>query len=137
MKDGLPPQVFFADAPLPAGLYATVLARIAAARRTGARVRVTLLATLAVVSGALLVSALQYAAEEFYESGFYDYASLLLSDRGFVFASWREFSYSLIESLPSLALLMLVACAACFAWSAWRAASNAKIAFFSNAAAKA
>ena len=111
------------------------LARIALARRRAARLRLAALTALAAGSGALFVPALRYAAQEFYASGFYDYASLLLSDRTFVLDSWREFSYTLLESLPSLALLGLVTCAVAFVWSAWRAVGNAKLAFFSSGSA--
>jgi hypothetical protein len=122
-------EVCLAELPTPEGLYTAVLGRIVLARRRGAAVRLAGLLVVVLGSGAALISALRYAGEEFYDSGFYDYLSLVLSDHTFVLSSWREFSYSLIESLPSLALLMLAACAAAFIWSAWRAMYQAKVAF--------
>jgi hypothetical protein len=115
----------------PLGLYTRVLARLALARRTAARLHALLLGVVALLSCIALVPAVTYAAREFYASGFYDYASLLISDRSFVFSSWQEFSFSLLESLPSIALLLLGTIAVVLVWSLRRTFLSARVAFMS------
>ena len=111
------------------GLYFAIMERIAYAKRRQARVRSGCFAALAIVSGAALVPALQYTAEQFYASGFYDYLTLIFSDRGFVIAYWRQFSLSLVESLPSLALLLLLPIAFALGYSLYRLTQTSRIAF--------
>lgn len=113
----------------PQGLYASVLARIQLARQRSARLKTYLLGAAALVFGLTLIPALQYMARELYESGFYSYASLLFSDGKFVLSIWREFTFSLLESVPSIALLLVLVSAAAFVWSIRRTIINARIAF--------
>lgn len=42
-------------------------------------------------------------------SGFYEYSSLIFSDGGLVIFFWREFVYSLTESIPIVSLTLSVA----------------------------
>ncbi|MGC9602741.1 MAG: hypothetical protein ABSE76_03340 [Minisyncoccia bacterium] len=112
-----------------AGLYFAIMERIAYAKRRKARVRTGLFAALAVVSGAALIPALQYTAEQFYVSGFYDYLTLVFSDRGFVLTYWRQFSLSLVESLPSLAILLLLPIACALGYSLYRLTQTSRVAF--------
>jgi hypothetical protein len=111
-----------------AGLYQSILARIAYVERRSARVRTVLFSILAVLSGAALVPALRYAAEQFYASGFYDYLTLILSDHTLVLAYWQQFSLSLLESLPSLALLLLVPITFLLVYSVRRAVQIGRVA---------
>src|SRR6185437_15827244 len=96
------------EMPAPEGLRERILARIELAKRHSAQIRAGLSALLAVFSLAAFVPVITYTAEQFYASGFYDYLSLLLSDRTLLLTYWREFALSLLESLPSLALLLLL-----------------------------
>jgi uncharacterized membrane protein YqaE (UPF0057 family) len=109
----------------PAGLYKSVLSAVAAARRKAARMEFSLLAILSCVCTLLFIPALQYAAQEFYLSGFYDYLLLAFSDTHTVLLS-REFALSLIESLPPLAVLLTLGIGAALAWSLIRAARAAR-----------
>lgn len=111
----------------PSDLFSTILARIALARRRAARIELAAFGTITFVSVFLLVPAVQYALNEFYTSGFYEYASLSFDSltRGYS----QELFYSLIDSLPSFALLFLLVTSATFVWSAWRVQQNARIAF--------
>ena len=111
----------------PDGLFSAILARIALARRRAARRELVVFGSIAFVSVLVLVPAIQYALNEFYTSGFYDYASLFFDSlaRGY----WRELLYSLADSLPSFALLFLFVTGATFVWSVVRAQQNARIVF--------
>jgi hypothetical protein len=114
---------------VPEGLYEATLARVAEARIRLARIRAGLSACIALASFAVLVPVVQYTAEQLYASGFYDYASLFMSDRGLVFTYWREFGLSLVESLPSVALLVLIPIAVALLWSVSRLIKNVRTGF--------
>lgn len=114
----------------PKGFCAMLLQKIAFARRRRARFRLAREGAVFFLSGLMLVPLAQYAGSEFYASGFYDYASLLFSDRS-VLNSWQDFVYSLVESLPSVALLLLAAVTVALVWSLRRAIASSKLAFTS------
>ena len=122
-------QKVFAELKVPEALYRAVHMRISALERRSARVRAALFGFLSIVSLAALVPAVQYAAQQFYVSGFYDYATLMFSDSSLVVTYWREFGLSLMESLPSLALLLLIPIVAMLLWSLKRTVQTARIAF--------
>lgn len=119
----------FHEVEAPEGLYAAVLARIALARQQQARMKTLWLGISSFFFGVALVPAMHYAAQEFYTSGFYDYSSLLFSDRSVISSAWREFALSLIESIPSFALLLLFTLSIALAWSLRRTFVHARIAF--------
>jgi hypothetical protein len=62
-------------------------------------------ALLAVASIGAIVASVKYALTAFYQSGFYSYASLLLSDPDMVLRYWREFGLALLESLPVIGIV--------------------------------
>ncbi len=113
----------------PQGLVRAICARIALARQQNARRKTLLLGIASIVFGISLVPAFQYAAGELYASGFYEYMSLIFSDSGLVLSVWRQFAFSLIESIPSLAILVLLALCGALGWSLRRAFINARTAF--------
>jgi len=114
--------------PVPQGLYEAVLAKVAAARIRAARIRAGAFGLIATISAIALVPVIEYTADQLYKSGFYDYVSLVLSDRADVVLYWREFGLSLLESLPSVALLTLLPIAVAFLWSLSRLIKNIKTA---------
>lgn len=118
-----------AELKAPEALYTVICTRISLLERRTARVRVVLFGVLSVVSLAALIPALQYAGQQFYASGFYDYATLLFSDSSLALTYWREFGLSLTESIPSLALLLLIPIVALLLWSLKRTAQTARTAF--------
>ena len=117
----------FLETEPPSGLVAAILARIALARRRAARVRLAAFGATAFASILLLIPAVQYAMNEFYTSGFYDYASLFFDS--FSHGYWQELLYSLTDSLPSVALLLLAAVGTASVWSLRQTRANARIAF--------
>lgn len=84
----------------PHGLLGSIVARIMREQRRSARVWVGFLLGSVLASCAVLIPAVQYAAREFIQSGFYQYLSLAFSDGGVLLASWKEFLLLLAESLP-------------------------------------
>jgi hypothetical protein len=119
----------FNEIDAPGGLYEAVLARITRARQLHARRKTFLLGVISLVCGLTLVPALQYTNQELLASGFYNYMSLAFSDSTLVFSAWRVFAFSLLESLPSIALLLVLASSALLVWSLRRTIINARIAF--------
>lgn len=118
----------------PAGLYTLVLARIALARRRAARWQFAFQTGVFFVSGMLLVPFAQSVGQEFYTSGFSEYASLLFStDTGIISNSSQELMYSLIESLPAFALLGTGLAVAALLWSVRRMTRDGRMAFTSLA----
>ena len=114
----------------PAGLSERICARVVRAEVRRARIEFCLLSSLSFLSTLALVPALRYAAGEFYISGFGEYLSLALSSRDFFFAHLGELLYSLLESLPSLAVLCIVVALAVLLWSLARAVASGRRAFF-------
>ncbi len=119
LKEVVPPQA----------LCGVVLQHVAAVRRRAARIQIGITATVALFSGVALISALSYAVQEFYASGFYDYLSLMVSDHNVIFSFWQTFSYLLLESLPSFAIAGVLVCAGVFGWSLSRIPRNVRYAF--------
>ncbi len=110
----------------PSGLQGSVLARLAWERRHAARRRLCAQGSLAVLSLAGSVPAVQYAVREFAATGFSQFFSLLFSDRGIVLTYWREFGLSLVESLPILGIVVVLVTAFALISSLSSAARNVR-----------
>jgi hypothetical protein len=129
MKPGTTLRDTLACVEAPAGLHASVMLRVANAKRRAAQVRTLVFGLCTTLSLVLLIPVLQYTSEQLYASGFYEYLSLIASDRALVLTYWQEFSLSVLESLPSLALLLLLPVVAALVWSATRLVRNVRSAF--------
>lgn len=105
-------------------LRAGVLARIDFEKRRSARIRLAFFGAVAVTSLVAIIPSFQYVAREFSQSGFYQYLSLLFSDSGFILASWKEFSASLVESLPLFEITIFLATVFTLLFSARSAVKN-------------
>jgi hypothetical protein len=128
MQKGLWAKVFSQVEP-PRALRAALSARLAALEVRRARLRVATFGALAALVGLMLVPAAQYAAQQFYASGFASYLSLIVSDRAFVMTYWQEFGLSLAEALPSVALLVLLPLVAVLVWALRQTWDHARIAY--------
>ena len=53
-----------------------------------------------------LVPALKILGNDLTQSGFYQYFSLIFSDSGLIFSSWKEFAFSLAQSLPTMSIVL-------------------------------
>ncbi|MFA6257569.1 MAG: hypothetical protein WC671_00985 [Candidatus Paceibacterota bacterium] len=53
-----------------------------------------------------LVPAVKILINDFTQSGFYDYFSLLFSNSEVVFSYWKELGFSLAESLPTMSITL-------------------------------
>ena len=117
----------------PAHLLPAIMLRIGELRQRRARLYTFVLGLASLATGASLVPAWNYASQELYTSGFFDYGSLLFSDHSVVFSAWKEFALLMLESLPSIAVLLLLLLGGLFIWSLSRTVFNAKIVFTRHA----
>ena len=53
-----------------------------------------------------LIPMLKILANDFAQSGFYEYASLIFSSNGMLASYWKDFAYSLLESLPTMSIIL-------------------------------
>ncbi|MFA6520526.1 MAG: hypothetical protein WCT44_02895 [Candidatus Paceibacterota bacterium] len=69
---------------------------------------------------------LKYLAESFYQSGFYEYISLMFSGDNVVFSYWKELSLSLVDSIPILGVIVFLSTLGILVWSGANALSNTR-----------
>ena len=86
-----------------------ILARIDFEKRRSTRTRLAFLGALATASFVAMIPSFQYLAQEFSQTGIYQYLSLIFSDGSIVIASWKEFSLLLAESLPLVEITIFLA----------------------------
>lgn len=110
----------------PEGLLERIMARIKKEERVLLIKKVALFSAAALGSLFALIPAFQYALQEFHQSGFYQYLSLLFSDSGVVLVYWKEFAMSLAESLPVLGILVFLSAVFVFLGSVKLAINNIK-----------
>ncbi|MFZ2253327.1 MAG: hypothetical protein WAW13_04130 [Minisyncoccia bacterium] len=93
------------------------------------RARVYILTSLATALTSILgaVFAVKYMIISFYQSSFYSYFSLLFSDSDVALSYWREFLFSLAETLPLLGIILLLVAIGVFFMSLRVFANNIKI----------
>jgi hypothetical protein len=102
-------KTFFTEINPPEGLSASILLRIEMERHRIARVRFIGMGAVAGLSAVAMIPTAQYTMAEFYQSGFYQYSSLLLSDGGSLLLYWKEFTLTLAESAPLLGITLSLA----------------------------
>ena len=106
-----------------------ILSAIAHEKQRRARIHFVVFDFSCVTSAVAIIPAFQYALQEFSRTGFYEYFSLLFSDGGLLLSYWKEFSLSLIESLPLLGLTVLLVTIFALLKSFTLAAKNMRVAF--------
>ncbi len=93
------------DFELPKNLRSNILLGIRSEEKRIAKQHLAVSAFVAIASMGAIVASVKYAVTAFYQSSFYSYASLLLSDPDMVLRYWREFSLALLESLPVIGII--------------------------------
>jgi hypothetical protein len=89
-----------------------------------ARVSIALALTAGSASILGIVLSIQYAVSSLAQSGFFQYASLIFSDADILTAYWQGFAFSLIETVPLLAITFMLAAFAAFLVSLRMLATN-------------
>jgi len=117
----------FYDINPPENLEAQILKKISRERFKTASFRLVSLGTLSLASLFGLVKSGIFLWQSFSETGFYQYASLIFSDGSILKNYWKEFAFSLVESLPLLALTSVLLISAIFIWSSAKALKDARL----------
>lgn len=99
----------FAPIDPPEHLFPRILTHISLLEQRAARVRFALFSGTTLISFLIVIAALRYAWGSFAQSSFSAYASLLSSDGSVLLLYWKEFAFSLIESLPLMSITILLA----------------------------
>ena len=107
-------------------LRANILARIDFEKRRSSRIRLAVLGTVVAASFGAVIPSFQYAWRAFFQSGFYEYLSLLFSDSGAVLASWKTFILSLAETIPLAEMTIFLIAVFVFLFSARLAIKSVK-----------
>lgn len=99
----MPPTTLFhtSEQPMPpADLLGRVFARIKAERARAWRLKIAALITASVTAFAALAAALAFAIASFTRSGATAFLKLMITDTSIVAAYWKDFAYSLLETVP-------------------------------------
>lgn len=102
-------KTLFTEITPPEGLTQAILWQIEMERRRIARFRFVGMGAVAGLSALAMVPTAQYTMAEFYQSGFYQYSSLLFSDGGSALSYWKELTLILAESAPLLGITLSLA----------------------------
>lgn len=113
----------------PLELEASILKKITIERTKTTRLRFAFLSATALFSLWGIIQTGISLWQSFRETGFYEYASLIFSDGTTLTSYWKEFTLSLIESLPLLGLTILLVILATFIWSSTKALRDARFVF--------
>lgn len=91
----------------PDGLYPKIIARIHVLEMRALFVRRVTLWGVSFISIVGLIPSLSYLVSAFALSSFGQYLSLVASDGDIVLLNWKEFAFSLIESLPLMNITLV------------------------------
>lgn len=108
----------------PQDLKRNILLGIAKEEFRRAKVYFTIAATVLPASLVAVFLSGRYLISSFYESGFYNYLSLLFSGDSTVLAYWKELTYSLVETMPILGTIVFLVAFSFLIWSAANTFSN-------------
>ena len=101
----------------PQDLKKNILLGIAKEEFRRAKVYFTVAATVLPASLVAVFLSGKYLMSSFYESGFYDYLSLLFSGDSTVLAYWKELTYSLVETMPVVGTIVFLIAFSFLVWS--------------------
>jgi ABC-type phosphate/phosphonate transport system permease subunit len=115
---------------LPEGIFERIMTRIRTERRilTFKR-RLAILSVGFVGSSTAFIPAFKLLHSNLVESGFLQFFSLLFSDFGIITGYWKEFSMSLLETLPAASLAIFLAVVFVFLGSLKFLAKDIKLLF--------
>lgn len=90
----------------PAGLFLRLMNRLEKEKQLRSiRRRLVLLAPILASAFIILVFMSQSVCASFYQTGFYQFSSLVFSDFSLVVVYWQNFALSLLETLPVTGLI--------------------------------
>ena len=90
-------------------LSKNIWATIVLSDRHATRIKLCTFSFTGLVSLIGLFPAFKILFGDLAHSGFYEYSSLIFSDGGAIISYWREFIFSLLESLPIMSIIFSLA----------------------------
>jgi hypothetical protein len=113
----------------PKNLHANILAHINMARVRAARIKAVLFGLTTLLSFIALIPAFTYLAQQFQQSGFHQYLSLIFSDGSVVLSYWQDYALSIVESIPFTETIIFLCVLFVLLGSARLVVRNARIVF--------
>lgn len=101
----------------PNNLKSQIVKKIETKEKRLQTARVWIFGSSSIASLGLALSTVIYLANSIKQTGFWQYFSLIFSENKLILDYWREFTLSLIESLPIVGLIILLASIGFFVWS--------------------
>lgn len=89
-------------------LHNTIVRRISDEERRRARVFLISSTAMGILSLCGIASSIYFVVQGLYQSSFYSYFSLLMSDPDASLLYWREFGLSLVETVPLLEITLSI-----------------------------
>ncbi len=111
---------------LPKSLRSNIIFGIIREEHRKAKMYLLFFTTTLGLSLVAVILSLKYLAESFYQSGFYEYLSLLLSGDGAIYSYWKELSLSLVDSMPIIGIIAFLVAVGVFVWSGANAFTNTR-----------
>ena len=107
-------------------LRSNIISGIVREEHRRAKTYLIFFATTLSLSLAGVILSLKYLAESFYQSGFYEYTSLLFSGDSAVFPYWKELSLSIIDSMPIIGVIAFLGAVGFLVWSGANTFTNTR-----------
>jgi len=101
-------NMFFTQIEPPKELFNAVLNRIEAEKGKKARINLMFSSIGSAISFAVLFVSFGYLSQSLYQSGFYDFVSLIFSDGSLILDLYQEFGLLILESLPALEIAIVL-----------------------------
>jgi nitrate reductase NapE component len=101
----------------PKGLGVKILNFIEAREKRLAKIKSWAFGSTSIASFGFSVWAIVYLIQSFKQTGFWQYLSLAFSENGMMLTYWKEFSLSLVESLPVVSVVLFLTAVGFFVWS--------------------
>ncbi|MBY0376497.1 hypothetical protein K2P96_00805 [Patescibacteria group bacterium] len=71
-----------------------------------ARIETCAYSLIGIISVFSLIPAIKMLSRDIYQSGFYEYTSLLFSDSRSIFSHFKEYALTLAESIPTVSIIL-------------------------------
>ncbi|MFA6315226.1 MAG: hypothetical protein WC648_02560 [Candidatus Paceibacterota bacterium] len=108
----------------PQDLKQNILLGIAKEEFRRAKIYFTVAVTVLPTSLVAVFLSGRYLINSFYESGFYNYFSLLFSGDSTVLSYWKELVYSMVETMPILGTIVFLMAVSFLVWSGANTITN-------------
>ena len=105
-------------------MIGAIMQKISERRLARARTAVAIHGALILIMAAVFVPALEQTISHASASGFFEYVSLAFSDGGSVLSSWKDFAFTMAESIPAIEVAGVIAVVLLFAYSSKKMAED-------------